>query len=282
LCFSWASLRRTLGFGGYVTGNDIAVYLTRNADYLLIGKFVGAGALGAYTLAFLLTDTFRSSMMSVMNRVLYPVYGRLQDDVHAVRTYYLRVIRYNMLPLVPIMVLFAALADPIVRWGFGDAWLDAIFPLKMLSVAVIVHTFGGTAASVMRGVGRADIEFKQYLVRALLFNFPVLAFGIYLAGIDGAAIAVLLIKLVGRMVQQHVLRRLIAVREIDIFRAAGPALVGGVGMWVVLKWVSTAYPPGGLVDLFSISCLGLITYGVIAGPFVRRELSGLRYAFSRT
>ena len=62
--------REVVSFRSFVTGSEAAVFVTKNVDYLLIGGLLGASGLGVYTLAFLLTDTFRSAMMGVLNKVM--------------------------------------------------------------------------------------------------------------------------------------------------------------------------------------------------------------------
>src|SRR5690606_11312628 len=80
LIFEKQAFREIFGFGLYTTGTNITNFLINNVDYLLIGKMLSAQALGAYTFAFILTDTFRGRLMSVMNTVLYPIYSRIQDN----------------------------------------------------------------------------------------------------------------------------------------------------------------------------------------------------------
>ena len=66
--FSKEAFIDIFGFGMYVLGNDIVGYFTKNVDYLIIGRVLGADPLGIYTLAFLLTDTFRSSILPILKK----------------------------------------------------------------------------------------------------------------------------------------------------------------------------------------------------------------------
>lgn len=52
--FQWDKtiFKEVLSFGVFITGTRVITNLASNADYLLIGKWVGASAVGAYTLAF--------------------------------------------------------------------------------------------------------------------------------------------------------------------------------------------------------------------------------------
>lgn len=59
LIYDKTAFKDVFGFGIFTTGTNIVNYLISNVDYLLIGKFVSSSALGAYTFAFVLTNTFR-------------------------------------------------------------------------------------------------------------------------------------------------------------------------------------------------------------------------------
>src|SRR5690606_22186498 len=62
------------GFGAYTTITAFFNKLTGNIDYLLVGKLVGASALGYYTFAFTITNIIRDQITAVLNKVLYPIY----------------------------------------------------------------------------------------------------------------------------------------------------------------------------------------------------------------
>ena len=103
------------GFGVYTTGTNFVNTLVSNIDYLLIGKLLSAAALGAYTLAFVLTDTFRNQLTTLLNKVMYPIYGQKQDDLVSLKGYYLKVVKYNSIVVYPIMVFLIVLGEPFIE-----------------------------------------------------------------------------------------------------------------------------------------------------------------------
>ncbi|MDM8176665.1 lipopolysaccharide biosynthesis protein [Olivibacter sp. 47] len=199
------------GFGIYTTGTNVLNYLINNVDYLLIGKLLSAQLLGAYTFAFILTDTFRSRLMAVINNVMYPLYGKKQTDHKALKSYYLKVINYNSLIIYPIMTAFCALAEPIILVFFGDKWEMAIEPLRILAIAVMFHMMVNSNTALIRGVGRPGLEMKLQLVKAVIF-LPMLLAGIYYYGIIGAAWAILLNKVIAVLIAQYTFNKLLAIK----------------------------------------------------------------------
>ncbi|NCD72399.1 lipopolysaccharide biosynthesis protein [Mucilaginibacter agri] len=202
--FEWSNsaFNDVFGFGIYTTGSNILNYLYNNIDYLLIGKLLGASVLGIYTLAFVLTDTFRSRIMAVINNVMYPIYGLKQNDTSLLKRYYLKVVQLNCVVVFPIMLFFIILGMPFITNIFGAKWVGAVVPLRILAGSVMLHILVSGNTALLRGVGRPGLEMKLQLVKAAIF-LPTLALGINYAGIEGAAWAILFNKLVVVVVAQY-------------------------------------------------------------------------------
>src|SRR5690606_31466355 len=127
------AFRDVFGFGLYTTGTNVINYFIGNFDYLMIGKLIDSHSLGVYTFAFALTDTFRTKLMSVINKVMYPLYGKKQADLASLKRYYLATVNYNSILVFPIMVFMIVLGEPFVINLFGSKWEESVEPLKILA-----------------------------------------------------------------------------------------------------------------------------------------------------
>lgn len=277
LRFSARGFREIFSFGAFVAGYDILIHLGKNLDYLLIGKFVGAASLGLYTLAFLITDAFRTSVMGVLNQVMFPVYGKLQDSPESARRYYLAVVRVNTLLTFPLLSLFLVFPHEIVAVLFGVEWDGAGVPLRLLSIAMMINIAGGTTPVVLRGLGHVKLQFWAYVGVLTTVQIPALLIGVTVGGMHGVAVAVIVVKLVSRMVAQYYMRRLIDVRELDIARSIGPAtagsalvVAGGIGLR------GAAGAPDTFFALVLASTLALLPFGLIAYRELRPEIAAVR------
>jgi O-antigen/teichoic acid export membrane protein len=205
------AFKDVFGFGVYTTGSNIMSYLYNNIDYLLIGKLLGATPLGIYSLAFVLTDSFRSRLMAVINNVMYPIYGKKQSDFISIRKYYLKVVEFNCLFIFPVMIFFIMEGNSFVVHVFGSKWQGTVVPLQILSFSVILHILVSGNTALLRGLGRPGLEMKQQVLKAVIF-LPSLAIGIYYGGIIGAAWAILLNKLIGLFIAQYTFIYLIPIK----------------------------------------------------------------------
>jgi O-antigen/teichoic acid export membrane protein len=235
-----ASVRELGQFGAYDVTQRLANYLTHSIDYLLVGRMLGATDLGIYTMAFVLTDTFRQQLMGIANRVLFPVYGRLQNDLEEVKAIYLTAIRYNGVLVTGPMLALVYFARPLVMVVLGEAWLPAVFPVQIMAAASVVHAFGGTTESVLRGIGRVRENFWLSFGKTLLVTVPAFVLGIALLGINGAALAGLVHKGVSRILYQRLMRKYLNVRESDILRSLRPVLVASAST-LPLAWAVWAF-----------------------------------------
>lgn len=230
------AFQEVFGFGAYATGSNVLNYLYNNLDYLLIGKLLGASSLGIYTLAFVLTDTFRSRLMSVINSVMYPLYGKRQNDFESLKKYYLKVVLFNCLFIFPIMIFFTIEGEPFIVKIFGAKWHETVAPLQLLSISVMFHILVSGNTALLRGIGRPGLEMKQQLLKAAIF-LPTLALGIYYYGLKGAAWAILVNKFIVVVFAQYTFNFLIPVKiSIPEFISAikAPLVASAVSVAVLL------------------------------------------------
>ena len=267
--FEKQAFQEVFGFGIFTTGTNITNYLIGNVDYLLIGKMLSAQALGAYTFAFILTDTFRSRLMAVMNNVLYPLYSKMQDDPASLKKYYLKVVEYNSVVIFPIMLFFITLADPIILVVFGDKWAESIDPLKILSLAVMVHMMVNSNTALLRGLGRPGLEMKLQLFKAVIF-LPLVYVGVRNYGVNGAAGAVLLNKFIAVIIAQYTFKKLLSVKinTAEFFEAVKfpwlASIIAYIVVYVQLNYLNFHYLIA-VVSLFAI-------YGLLMYVFLGKEL----------
>jgi teichuronic acid exporter len=222
------AFNEVFGFGMFTTGTNFLNNLMNKLDYLLIGKLVSASALGNYTLAFVLTDTFRSQLMGIMGKVMYPVYGKLQDDKLSIKKYYKNVVKYNSILVFPIMLILFFNSKELILSFFGEKWFDSIFPLKVLSISVLFHMMVNSNTVVIRGMGKPKLEMKIQFWKSILLYVPLISIGVYFYGIVGASLAYLTIKILSVFIVQFYMKKLIEYTYSDLFHAIRIPLISSL------------------------------------------------------
>jgi len=236
--FNTASFKKIFSFGIYTTGTQFFNYLTGNIDYLLIGKLLGAHQLGIYTLAYNMTYIVRGQIMSVVNKVFYPVYSKIQDNLALVKQDYLKVIKYNCRVIYPLMVGLIFLANPLVLIGLGEKWSESIIPMQIMAGAGLVHLLTSSNTVLLRGLGKPKLEMILSIVKTLGINVPFIVLGTIYYGIIGASVGLLISKIVIFFINSITLKR-----------------IAGIGYWEILDNAGS---------LFAISLITIILFFFIS------------------
>ncbi len=107
--------------GGLLFNNGLT-YGVRNTDYVVVGHLLGAAALGAYYVAYVLPQILRLRVTWAAGAVMFPVLARSQSDPRRTQQVYDHT--HLLLAWVgfPAMVGLAVLAEPVVRVFFGPQW----------------------------------------------------------------------------------------------------------------------------------------------------------------
>lgn len=223
--FSKDSFKKIFSFGAYTTGTSIFNYLTGNLDYLLIGKLLGAYQLGVYTLGYNVTYIVRGQIMNVINSVFFPVYSKVQEDLETVKKYYFRVIKYNCIVIYPIMIGIILLAQPLVIFGLGTKWIEAIVPMQLMAAAGLVHLLTSSNTVLFRGIGKPNLELIFSIIKTLGVNVPFIVLGIIYYGIIGAAGGLLAAKIVIFFINNYTLRKFVGIKFSEILSNAGTLFI---------------------------------------------------------
>lgn len=164
LHFSAADLREVASFSGNLSLFNLIGFAIANADKLIVGRFLGAGALGVYALADRTLMYPVRTVTRVIQEVLFPALSRVQDDNASIRRGYLRACSVIALVAFPAMFGLAAVSGPFVRVVLGERWADAIPLVTVLAPAGAVQAMSHTGGILYRAKGRTDLLFRWGLV----------------------------------------------------------------------------------------------------------------------
>jgi O-antigen/teichoic acid export membrane protein len=164
--YSLRSLRALVGFGGNVSGTLVLNELNSNTDNLLVGRFLGASALGTYAVAYNVMLVPFSRLTSPLQEVLYAAFSRVQDDTERVRAVWLRVNRLLAAAALPALAGLVVVAPELVHTVLGDKWRGAVPVIRILAVVGAIQALQGLNASVLLARDRTST-----LLRFSLFSF---------------------------------------------------------------------------------------------------------------
>lgn len=276
--FHGAYLAETWRTSGSYLGNGFLYYINMNVDVILIGRGLGAGALGYYQNARSLTDEIRGRIAVPLQRVLFPAFSALQGDLGRLQASVLRSGRLLAAFMMPVGIGIAAVAEEVVPTLYGDKWLAMIPILKMFGISAAIRSSTAIASSLYNSQNKVSLGFKYNLVGTLLtigavyFSIPY--------GIEAVATA-LAVSSMFAMVTFIVGIQLIgmSMRHLsEIFTV--PAFASGA-MWLAISYARpfiVSAVPVEYLRLLTLIVLGAAMYSIlllVASPGYLRELRSL-------
>jgi len=194
LYFNWKDIKTIIGFSANLSGFSFLNYFSRNADYLLIGKFLGATALGYYTLAYTMMLFPLSNISSVLSKVMFPALSKIQHDNSKFKSFYLKSTKYIAFVSFPMMLGLFAIADEFVIIVFGAKWVPVIFLIKILSFVGLMQSIGTTVGTIYLAKGKTDWMFRWSIFTSTI-TVGAIAFGLQW-GINGVAVSYLISRFI--------------------------------------------------------------------------------------
>lgn len=177
LVFSKQSFMELFSFGNKLLLSGLIDTIYRNVYYLIIGKYFSAQELGYYTRA----DHFRNlpsqNLMSIINRVSYPVLVQMQDDKIALKMNYKKMIKSSMLLSFVLLLGMAAIAEPMVITLIGEKWRPSIIYLQLLCFVAMLYPLHSLNLNMLLVQGRSDLGLKLEIVKKILV-IPMIIIGI--------------------------------------------------------------------------------------------------------
>ncbi len=277
--FSMASLRDLGTFGANVFGSRMVSYLHRNADNLLIGRFLGPAALGVYSVSYNVILLPFSQVAGPLESLLYPAFSRLQDEAVRLREAFLRVNRLVCAINMPLLLGLALLANQFVPVVLGSQWDSAIPVIQVLAAVGIAQSLQALNGSVLQARDRT----KALLHYSLIYT--VITVGAFVIGVQfgitGVAVSLLLASCFLEPLYAVITARAMDMNPWDILRNLWGPIQASLLMGIAVVGARYAAESGGFgqaLQLVAGILAGVITYPLFLwwrAPDVREDLLGI-------
>ena len=210
-------LKSYLAFGSHVMGSSVLNYIDTNVDYLVVGRMIGASALGYYTLAYNLITFPLYKISTIITRVTFPAFSKIQNDNQTLRTGYLKVVRYISMITFPMLAGMFVVAPEFIMVVYGSKWTPMILTLQILCLAGALKSIGTTVGTILLSKGRPDIQFKWNILTVIVLTIAVLLGVKY--GIEGVAAMVTISAVLLFSIIQRITNKLIDLEHVQLFQS---------------------------------------------------------------
>lgn len=237
---TWRAFRDLWKVGGGTTGAQAVGYWSGVGDNLLVGKFLGASALGLYNRAYNLMMAPLALGTQVVGRVMISAMSAIQDDHPRMRRGYLQAVGVIALIVFPVAVGLSLCAGDFVPAVLGDRWLPSIGPLRILGALGAVKAITSTNWWIYQSTGRTDIQLRRVII-----NTAVIVLGFVCAvhfGITAVAASYAASMLILLYWNLTIPGGLIGLRLADIWRELRKTVFATAIMGVAIAAIGLALP----------------------------------------
>src|SRR6266851_4981615 len=153
--FEKIALRGALNLGKFSLVIAVASYVTTMADNVMVGRLLGTGALGNYSLAYNVASAPISVLVFSLGKVLFPAYAEITaQHLKRLEQAFTKVFSICSLILLTITVPFFLLAGEIIQLFFGSRWTSAGTVLRVLALAIPLRGLTLIIGTVFFGLNR--------------------------------------------------------------------------------------------------------------------------------
>ena len=182
--------RELWSYSQWSLAKGAATYIVQNGDRIILARFVGAGAVGAYTLGREIADMPMSEVAMPANRALGPGLAALQDNPRHLVLSLTKSLAAVATVVFPIGIGLAISAEQVIPVSLGSGWEEAIPVLQFLALSSVITALRGVMGNTLAVIGHIRSSAIVMWVRGLLL-IAVGIPGATLAGAVGMAVAFL-------------------------------------------------------------------------------------------
>lgn len=158
-------------FGRNVVGVNLLTVVRNNADYVLIGKFLGVEALGIYYFAFNAGVGITLGIINAFSAALLPHLCNARNYPERLEQQFKAALRALAVIVGCLVLLQALLAHVYVPIVFGQRWVDlgAVPILILICLSAIPRALGDALSQLLHATGNPALDFKLNLAFTVVF-----------------------------------------------------------------------------------------------------------------
>lgn len=166
--FSYSILKEHIGFSLPLVGRDSMNYWSRNADNLLIGKYLGTLQLGIYTRAYSIMMLPISRISGMIASVLFPSFSIIQDDISKIKSIFLKILRLIAFIVFPLMGGLIIGSEHFILVILGEEWIAMNEVLKVLAIIGAIQSTTTLNGNIYLAKAKTKLAFKINVVASIL------------------------------------------------------------------------------------------------------------------
>lgn len=245
--FHWATVREDLRFNRNYLTMQFGNFFTKNLDYWVVSRLLGAHELGIYYVAFVLPTILRQRMTWLTTEIVMPLMARVADERDQLVELYRDTLQLLCFLAFPLLVGVSLTARQVIELAFSSAWVGAIGPLRWLAVAAAIEATTNPSATLFLALGRAEVPSRMMQLRLVLMGAGLLAVTRHQPSLEAIAAVVAAATAASALYPHLAAHARLRIGADHLARWIGP-VVAATGAMAAIVWALgravTAWPLG--------------------------------------
>jgi teichuronic acid exporter len=204
---------------------------------LILSKLAGPAFLGLFNKADSLHRLHYWMFAQPVAQPVFRAMSKVQDDLDQTKYMFYRVITLLMVYILPFYVGLWWVAEPFIGVVYGEQWLPAAEPLRILTLTGFLYIIGRPCGVLLMAQNRL---IQEMIAQAATLVFTLSACLIGLRwGLEGVSWSVLASTAFGTIYFYILVYRTIPTRIMDLVRAIAPGLQLNTFLFLVLGLVDS-------------------------------------------
>ncbi len=265
LQFDISALKDLFYFGGGWSIAKVFNYFAIQGDNLIVGRYLGAEALGFYGRAYNLMNFSNAIIGKAFDKTLFPAMAKVQHQKRRLSEAYRRSFTFIAFVTIPLSTSIFILAPEIINVLLGPNWTEVIIPFQILTIGMLFRASYKVSASLLRATGKI----YQFAWRQFIFGFMVL-FCVFWGkkwGLSGVATGVIIAVFINFLLLTQFALKMTIVNIKEFlnahFQAFLIAIIIGGQLWYVVNYLREVFQfPIAILSIAAIlvACNFLLLY----------------------
>jgi lipopolysaccharide exporter len=277
ISFNWKAARSLMNFGGWVFLTSLVAMVGNYGLRIAISRQLGAEGLGLYFIAVQLAYLPNEVANEAVGAVAFPLFARLQGNVSQATDVFRALFSGLAAVIYPVCALIIVLAPTLTHDILGPSWAGTEQVIRVLSLVVMIGTFGEVAVSVFNGFGQPyRITLLEVIQSSITISFVWLLTRRF--GLVGSAMSWLPAILFSQLLSVRFLQNILD----HPFRGLqNPliAILAATGLCFVVAMTASYLIPG-VVGLVTAAALGGVSTILLLWGADRRYKLGFAHNFA--
>jgi O-antigen/teichoic acid export membrane protein len=195
----------------------------------------------------------------VSSAIVFPMFSKLQDNLHNLRLAFLTSIEAIAFVTIPIAIGIFVLAPDFTTVLLGQQWIQAIPAMQILGIAAAIFSLISTGGSLFYAVGKPRTRFLLMVVASLIMVALLYPLSKEY-GMVGAAMAVLAGNVGGLLFQTWLSAEILKFGIKEFVRTLVSPIVVSLVMGISLVLAKHAFDQASLGEFVIVLCLGVVVY----------------------